>query len=103
MNAPLLSLALSADYGGKAGVLRCATLEVDAGEIVGLVGGSGSGKSTLALAVLGLLGFKGGSCAGRIQFDGQDLMALSGERMRQLRGREIALVLQSPMTALNPA
>jgi len=101
--APLLSVAVSVDYAGRRDVLRCATLEVEPGEIMGLVGTSGSGKSTLALAVLRLLDFKGGKAHGRILFGGRDLMALSPEEMRRLRGREIGLVLQSPMSALNPA
>ena len=102
MSTALLSLDITASYRGGPDVLRQAALDINAGETVGLVGGSGSGKSTLALAVLGLLGFKNGSCRGRIEFAGQDLTALSPECMRRVRGRDIALVLQSPMTALNP-
>jgi peptide/nickel transport system ATP-binding protein len=66
------------------------------------VGTSGSGKSTLALAVLGLLECRSAKVTGRIEFDGRDLTALSAEQMRRIRGREISLVLQSPMSALNP-
>jgi len=102
-DAPLLSLALTVDYPGKPAVLRCVALEVQRGEIMGLVGTSGSGKSTLALAILGLLAFKHGKASGTVSFEGRDLMACSAEEMRRLRGREIGLVLQSPMSALNPA
>ncbi len=103
MTTPLLSLNVSVDYPGKPAVLRDLSLEVDHGEIVGLVGQSGSGKSTLAMAILRLLDFKGGSARGSIHFNGRDLMNLSERELRRIRGKEIGLVLQSPMTALNPA
>jgi ABC-type dipeptide/oligopeptide/nickel transport system ATPase component len=98
----LLSVSLSAYYA-QACVLRDVELEIRAGETVGLVGQSGSGKSTLALAILGLLGLKNGHAQGRIQFAERDLLQLSEREMRELRGKEIALVLQSPMTSMNPA
>jgi ABC-type dipeptide/oligopeptide/nickel transport system ATPase component len=98
----LLSLNISADYAGKPGVLRDVSLEVGEGEIVGLVGRSGEGKSTIALSILGLLSCKGGSCRGRISFQGRDLLKLNNGEMRRVRGKEIALVPQSPLAALNP-
>ncbi len=101
--APVLSTRISASYPGRPGVLRDLRLEVRRGEVVGLVGESGCGKSTLALALLRLLSLKGGRAEGSICFDGRELMALSEREMRTLRGREMGLVLQSPMTALNPA
>jgi ABC-type glutathione transport system ATPase component len=100
---PLLRLNVSVDYAGKPGVLRNVSLEVNRGEIVGLVGQSGSGKSTLAMAILRLLELKGGSARGEIHFQGRDLMTLSARELRRIRGKEIGLVLQSPMAALNPA
>lgn len=99
---PLLQLRLSADYATKPGVLRDVSLEVGAGEIVGLVGRSGEGKSTIAWSILGLLGLRGGSCTGEIQFQGRDLLGLNDSAMRRLRGKEIGLVPQSPLAALNP-
>jgi ABC-type glutathione transport system ATPase component len=99
----LLSLNLSVDYPGKPGVLRDVSLEVQRAEIVGLVGQSGSGKSTLAMAILRLLDSKGGAARGEIRFGGRDLMQLNERELRRIRGKEIGLVLQSPMTALNPA
>ncbi len=103
MELPLLSLRLSASYPGKPGVLKDVRLELNRGEVLGLVGPSGCGKSTLALAILKLLYLKRGRAEGFIHFNGLDLMALKERTMRELRGSEIALVLQSPMSALNPA
>jgi ABC-type glutathione transport system ATPase component len=100
---PLLKTRLSVDYPNKAGVLRDVELEIGEGEILGLVGESGSGKSTIALALLRLLDHKGASIEGEIVFDGRDLLQLKPREMRQIRGREIALVLQSPLASLNPA
>ena len=103
MSDVLLSLRLSVDYPGKRGVLRNLSLEISQGEVLGLVGQSGCGKSTLALAILRLLYLKGGAAEGSIHLNGRDLMTLKEREMRALRGREIGLVLQSPMSALNPA
>jgi ABC-type dipeptide/oligopeptide/nickel transport system ATPase component len=102
-SAPLLSLAISADYAGKPGVLRDLRLEMQPGEILGLVGESGSGKSTLALSILRLLELKGGKSTGSVRLNGRELMTLSERAMREVRGRDIGLVLQSPMSSLNPA
>jgi ABC-type dipeptide/oligopeptide/nickel transport system ATPase component len=100
---PLLSLRLSVTYPGKNRVLRDLSLEVNQGEILGLVGQSGCGKSTLALAILKLLHLKNARAEGSILFNGRDLMPLKERETRSLRGREMALVLQSPMSSLNPA
>jgi len=98
----LLSARLSVRYGGRA-VLRDVALEIRAGEILGLVGQSGSGKSTLAMAVLGLLDRKRSECSGTILFEDRDLLRLKERELRDLRGRKLALVLQSPLSSLNPA
>jgi len=100
---PLLALRLNVAYPGRPGVLRDLSLEINRGEILGLVGQSGCGKSTLALAILRLLHLKRAQATGTIQFNGRDLFSLSEREMRQLRGKEIGLVLQSPMSSLNPA
>ena len=101
--ACLLDLRLSAAYPGKSGVLKNLSLRLGRGEILGLVGQSGCGKSTLALSILKLLHLKRGTADGSILFNGRDLMLLKEREMRSLRGKEIALVLQSPMSSLNPA
>jgi len=102
MTTPLLSLRISVDYANQPGVLRDVALDVAPGEIVGLVGRSGEGKSTIAFSILGLLGLKGGRCHGEIRFRGRDLAKLGHRELRQLRGKEISLVPQSPLAALNP-
>jgi ABC-type glutathione transport system ATPase component len=101
--ATLLSANVTVRYPGKPPVLRSCTLEVAPGEIVGLVGQSGSGKSTLALAILGLLGRQRATVEGRIHFQGTDLLAMRECDLRNLRGRALSLVLQSPLASLNPA
>jgi len=99
----LLSAEVSVRYGDKPHVLRDVTLQIRRGEVLGLIGQSGSGKSTLALAILGLLDRKKVESEGTIQFEGSELLHLPERDMRSLRGRKIALVLQSPLSSLNPA
>jgi len=99
----ILSLRLLVDYPNKPGVLRDVALEIGKGEILGLVGQSGSGKSTLSLAILRLLHLKRGTLRGELVFKGQNLLSKTEAQMRSLRGREISIVLQSPLSSLNPA
>jgi len=100
---PLLSARLSVDYRNKRGVLKNLCLEIQRGEIVGLVGESGSGKSTLALALLQLLELKGAKVQGEIIFQGENLLHKGESQLRDIRGRQMSVVLQSPLTSLNPA
>lgn len=99
----LLEVALRVDYPDKPLTLKNVTFTMRCGEVLGLVGESGSGKSTIALALLNLLDWKGGKATGHIVFRGRDLLGASEREMQRLRGREIGLVLQSPMASLNPA
>lgn len=99
----LLSVRVSVHYRNRPGVLRDVSLEVGSGEMVGLVGQSGSGKSTLALAILRLIEWRGGRVEGKILFQGKDLVRSSEREMQQIRGKRIGLVLQNPVSSLNPA
>src|SRR6202790_4655180 len=103
----LLSAQVTVRYPGRSPVLRGVSLEIARGEVVGLVGQSGSGKSTLAMAILGLLGGLLGRqraiVEGNIFFQGADLLAMRERELRNLRGRSLSLVLQSPLASLNPA
>jgi oligopeptide transport system ATP-binding protein len=79
------------------------TFELDAGETLGIVGESGCGKSVTSLALMRLLPKPAGRIeGGTVRFDGQDLLAYSEAEMRDLRGRDIAMIFQDPMTSLNP-
>ena len=99
----LLSARVSVRYGEKPAVLRDVEFEIRHGEVFGLVGQSGSGKSTLAMTILGLLDGKRAQIEGMIGFEGSELLTLGERDLRGLRGRKIALVLQSPLSSLNPA
>jgi len=99
----LVSARFSVRYGGKPPVLRDVELEIRQGEILGLVGQSGSGKSTLAMSMLGLLDSKRATTEGTIKFQDCDLLQLREREWRATRGRGISLVLQSPLSSLNPA
>ncbi|MBN9067466.1 MAG: ABC transporter ATP-binding protein [Rhizobiales bacterium] len=91
---------LSLDIGGIP-ILRGIDLSIGEGEIMGLVGESGSGKSMTALTVMQLLPI-GAHASGRVTFDGIDILAAPEEAMCRLRGDDIGMVFQEPMTALNP-
>ena len=103
---PLLSVRdLEVQFRTDAGsttALRGVSLDVHPGETVAVVGESGSGKSTTAAAVLGLLAANGAVTGGEILFDGQDVVRLSPAEMSRLRGAQIGLVPQDPMSNLNP-
>jgi microcin C transport system ATP-binding protein len=100
MTAPLLSLEnLSIRFGRKIAVDRL-DLEIHPGERVALVGESGSGKTVTGLSILRLL--DKASIGGMIRFDGRDLSREPEARLRELRGSEIAMIFQEPMSALNP-
>ena len=83
-------------------LVRDVSFNVEPGEIFAIVGESGSGKSVSSLAVMGLLGSALRVTGGEVRFEGKDLLALNDDDMRQLRGRDISMVFQEPMTSLNP-
>ena len=87
---------------GAANVLRGVSLRVEAGEVRGLVGESGAGKSMVGRTIFGLLPARAAITAGRVQFEGRDLLAMPDKERRDLLGRRIALIPQDPMTSLNP-
>lgn len=91
---------LSIKFGATFAV-RDLNLRIEDRQVLGLVGESGSGKSVTALAVLRLLD-GAAQVFGSIRFNGQELLGLSVEDMRRLRGQEVAMIFQEPMTALNP-
>jgi oligopeptide/dipeptide ABC transporter ATP-binding protein len=92
---------LTVTYGAVHAV-RDVSFTLQSGEILGIVGESGSGKSTLGYAIARLLRPPGAIQAGRVQFEGQDLVAMDERQLRRLRWSDIAVVLQSGMNALNP-
>ncbi len=104
---PLLDIrGLHTEFRTSAGVVRAVdgmSYSVQAGETVAIVGESGSGKSVGAMSILRLIPDPPGRItAGEVLFDGQDLLKLSEEQMRQLRGSQIGMIFQEPMTSLNP-
>jgi len=106
MSEPLLKIEeLCIDYPIALGTVRAVrgvSLEVQGGETLGIVGESGSGKSTLGLAILRLVRAPGRITAGRVLFEGKDLASVPEDQMREVRGKDIAMVFQNPLTSLNP-
>ena len=103
---PLLSVeGLATHFPTSEGVLRAVdgvSFTIDRGEVLGLVGESGCGKSVTSLSIMRLLPPPGRIAAGRILFEGEDLLGKDPEAMRRVRGARIAMVFQEPMTSLNP-
>jgi oligopeptide/dipeptide ABC transporter ATP-binding protein len=88
--------------GGTVHAVNGISFDIGPGETLGIVGESGCGKSVTALALLGLLPRAGRVRSGSATFDGRDLLRLSQRALRRVRGRQIAMIFQDPMTSLNP-
>ncbi len=107
MADPLLSInEIVVDFktrAGKARVLDHVSLEVGSGEILGIVGESGCGKSMTALSIMGLVPNPPGKVtSGSIKLDGRELVGLDHNSLRQIRGKDIGMIFQEPMSSLNP-
>ena len=107
MSAPatLEVLNLKTHFFTKDGVVKAVdgvSFAVNQGEVLGLVGESGSGKTVTGFSVLGLVEPPGRIVGGKVLFQGNDVVALSDEKRRQLRGSKIAMIFQDPMMTLNP-
>ena len=96
---------LTTHFFTRSGVVKAVdnlSLTLRKGSVLGLVGESGCGKTVTALSVLNLVPYPGKIVSGRIFFEGSDLLSLSPEEMRKVRGAKISMIFQEPMTALNP-
>jgi peptide/nickel transport system ATP-binding protein len=78
------------------------SFSVEAGQVIGLVGESGCGKSVTSLAIMGLLPQGGVTVTGEVNFDGTNLLTMNSRAMRDIRGRDIAMIFQDPLSSLNP-
>jgi oligopeptide/dipeptide ABC transporter ATP-binding protein len=106
LSEPLLAVdGLHVRFWTRRGTIHAVngvSFEIAPGETLGIVGESGCGKSVTSLALLGILPRAGRAVAGTATFDGRDLLKLSDRQLRQIRGREISMIFQDPMTSLNP-
>ena len=96
-----LQTSFSTDQG-EVRAVDGVSFDVPKGKTIGIVGESGSGKSITSLSILRLLAANGKIKGGEIRFKGEDLVKVSEDRMRKLRGNEISMIFQEPMTSLNP-
>ena len=87
---------------GEVKAVRGISFDVNEGEVLGIVGESGSGKSVTSLSIMGLLQYPGRVVDGEILLNGEDILTYSKNQMRRVRGKEIAMIFQDPMTSLNP-
>ena len=96
---------LQTQFPTRAGLVKAVndvSFYIDEGELLGLVGESGCGKSITALSVMRLISSPGKIVGGSIKFKGEDFLKASGDRMREIRGDDISMIFQDPMTSLNP-
>ena len=104
--APLLEITdLKTQFSTRAGLVRAVdgvSFSIDRGELLGLVGESGCGKSITALSIMRLISPPGQIVGGSIAFNGEELISATPARLRELRGNDLAMIFQDPMTSLNP-
>jgi peptide/nickel transport system ATP-binding protein len=104
--APLLEVKnLTTEFGSGDNILHAVdnvSFKIKPGETLGLVGESGSGKSVTALSIMGLVRSPGRIAAGEINYKGRDLLKFSAQETMDIRGKDIAMIFQEPMTSLNP-
>ncbi|MVO17948.1 ABC transporter ATP-binding protein [Parasedimentitalea huanghaiensis] len=89
-------------FSGTVKAVNGVSFEIGKGEVMGLVGESGGGKSVVGFSILGLIDSPGKIESGELLLEGQDLVTAGEDRLREIRGREISMVFQDPMTSLNP-
>src|SRR5512136_1346454 len=103
---PLLTVEnLTVEYSARRGTIRAlenASFMLKRGHTLGIVGESGSGKSTLGMSLIRLVPYPGRIVQGDIILEGQSILTLRNEQIRDLRGRKISYIFQDPMTSLNP-
>lgn len=97
-----LTTVFSGDYGMNTSVDHI-SFHVEQGEVVCIVGESGCGKSVTSLSIMGLLGKGGAVTGGSVLFDGKDLLTMTQKELDQIRGDELTMIFQDPLTSLNPA
>lgn len=106
MTGPLLEVKdLVVEFYTEGGIVRAndgVSINLDCGETLGVVGESGCGKSVMALSIMGLLPPAGKIIQGKVLFQGEDLLKMSEKKLREIRGRDISMIFQEPMTSLNP-
>ena len=96
-----LTTVFDSDYGRTVSVDHV-NFHVDKGEVVSIVGESGCGKSVTSLSIMGLLGRGGSVIDGSVLFDGKELLTMSEKELDQIRGNELTMIFQDPLTSLNP-
>ena len=106
MSTPLLQVKnLCTSFNVDSGEVRAVngiSFNLEKGKVLGIVGESGSGKSVSVSAMMQLLAYPGRVVGGSITFNGQDVLAMNAEQIQAIRGKEIGMIFQDPMTSLNP-
>ena len=87
---------------GEVKALNDVTIQMKAGEVLGIVGESGSGKSVTAYSIMGLTAYNGKIVGGSVEFNGHRIDKMSEKELRKIRGKEVSIIFQDPMTSLNP-